>query len=156
MFVQRNGNLALAQSAIEQLSGDSNLISVRSRASRERQFTVVNDLQSKAETAYQSKIKELETTLTESQTKLAELKKTSGEKGQKFIFSPEAQEEKGKIEKKVAEVNKQLKEERKKLRADIDSLANRCKWINILGMPVIVAGFGLFLAVVRHNRRAAR
>ena len=35
-----NGNLSFAQGIVEQLSGDSNLIAVRSRASRERPFTV--------------------------------------------------------------------------------------------------------------------
>ena len=34
---------------------------------------------------------------------------------------------------------------RKQLRAEIDSLENRIKWMNIAGMPVavILAGFGL-------------
>jgi len=36
---------------------------------------------------------------------------------------------------------------RRKLRAEIDSLENRIKWINIAGMPalVILAGFALAL-----------
>ena len=57
MVMPANGNLAFAQGAIEQLTGDNNLIAVRSRASRERQFTVVKEMQANAEAAYQSKIK---------------------------------------------------------------------------------------------------
>lgn len=152
-----NGNLAFAQGAIEQLSGDNNLITVRSRASRERQFTVVNELQAKAESAYQNKIKELETSLTDAQTKLNELQRAKADQGgQKFILSPEQQAEIANFRKKESEVKQQLKQERKKLRADIDSLENRIKWLNIALMPAVVAVAGIGLAVVRHKRRAAR
>jgi hypothetical protein len=53
-------------------------------------------------------------------------------------------------------VKQQLKLERKKLRADIDSLENRIKWANVAGMPVLVAAAGVGLAVARGKRRAAR
>ena len=58
-----NGNLSFAQSVVEQLAGDSNLIAVRSRASRERPFTVVQKMQADAESNYRTKIKELENSL---------------------------------------------------------------------------------------------
>ena len=60
LILPLNGNLAFAQSAVEQLAGDSNLIAVRSRASRERPFTVVQKMQADADANYRSKIKELE------------------------------------------------------------------------------------------------
>ena len=53
-------------------------------------------------------------------------------------------------------MKQQLKQERKKLRTDIDSLENRIKWTNIALMPVVVAIAGVGLAVLRHKRRAAR
>ncbi|NBV86924.1 MAG: hypothetical protein EBS01_11855, partial [Verrucomicrobia bacterium] len=52
MVMPVNSNLAFAQSAIEQLAGDNNLVAVRSRASRERQFIVVKEMQAKAESAF--------------------------------------------------------------------------------------------------------
>ncbi len=157
MVMPANGNLAFVQGAIEQLAGDSNLIAVRSRASRERQFTVVKEMQAKAESAYQSKIKSLETSLAEAQTKLNELQRSKADQGgQKFILSPEQQQEIANFRAKEREVKVQLKDERKKLRADIDSLENRIKWLNIALMPVLVAAAGVGLAVLRHKRRAAR
>ncbi len=157
MVMPANGNLAFAQGAIEQLAGDSNLITVRSRASRERQFTVVKAMQAKAESAYQSKIKELEASLSEAQTKLNELQQAKADKGgQKFILSPEQQKEIANFRAKERDVKVQLKEERKKLRVDIDSLENRIKWINIALMPLLVTAAGVGLAVLRHKRRAAR
>ncbi|RFC41938.1 MAG: auxiliary component [Verrucomicrobia bacterium] len=157
MVMPANGNLAFAQSAIEQMAGDSNLVAVRSRASRERQFTVVKQMQAKAEAAFQSKIKTLESSLAEAQNKLNELQRTKADKtGQRFILSPEQQQEINNFRVKEREVKAQLKEERKKLRVGIDSLENSIKWINIALMPLIVAAAGLGLAALRLKRRAAR
>jgi ABC-type uncharacterized transport system involved in gliding motility auxiliary subunit len=157
MVMPANGNLAFAQGAVEQFAGDSNLITVRSRASRERPFTVVRKMQADAEANYRSKIKELEKSLSDAQAKLNELQRTKAEQGgQKFILSPEQQAEIANFRKKEAEVKQQLKLERKKLRTDIDSLENRIKWINIAGMPVLVTIAGVGLALARRSRRAAR
>ena len=157
MVVPTNGNLAFVQGAVEQLSGDDNLISVRSRASRERPFTVVRKMQADAEANYRSKIKELETSLTDAQTKLNDLQRSKGEQaGQKFILSAEQQAEIANFRKKEGEVKQQLKLERKKLRTDIDSLENRVKWMNIAAMPILVTIVGVGMALSRRNRRAAR
>ena len=129
---------------------------MRSRASRERQFTVVNELQAKAESAYQSRLKELQSSLTEAQTKLNQLQQAKTDKGQKFILSPEQQVEIENFKKKQSETNKELKQVRKQLNADVDRLQNWVKGLNIALMPVIVTIIGLGLAVIRHERRAAR
>jgi len=158
MVVPTNGNLAFVQGAVEQLSGDDNLIAVRSRASRERPFTVVRKMQADAEANYRNKIKELETSLTDAQSKLNDLQRSKGDQasGQKFILSPEQQAEIANFRKKEGEVKQQLKLERKKLRTDIDSLETRTKWLNIAAMPVAVSIVGVGLALARRNRRAAR
>ena len=88
LIMPLNSNLSFAQSVVEQLAGDSNLIAVRSRASRERPFTVVQKMQADAEANYRSKIKELEGSLAETQRKVNELQKSKGEAGQRFIFRP--------------------------------------------------------------------
>jgi ABC-type uncharacterized transport system involved in gliding motility auxiliary subunit len=154
LILPLNGNLAFAQSAVEQLAGDSNLIAVRSRASRERPFTVVQKLQADADTNYRSKIKELEQNLTETQRKVNELQKGK-ESGQQFILSPEQQQELVNFRKTEADVKVQLKEMRKKLRAEIDSLETKTKWINIAAMPVAVIAAGFFLAMAKRKRAAA-
>ena len=84
------------------------------------------------------------------------MQKAKTDKTQKFIISPEQQEEIKNYQKKEAEVKQQLKLERKKLRTEIDSLENRVKWLNIALMPAVVAVAGVGLAVARHRRRAAR
>ena len=157
MIMPQNGNLAFGQGAVEQFTGDDSLISVRSRASRERPFTVVKKMQADAEANYRTKIKDLETGLADAQKKLGELQRSkAAEPGQRFILSPEQQAEIANFRKKETDVKQQLKTERKKLRADIDSLENRVKWANIAAMPAIVALGGVMLAMSRRKREAAR
>jgi ABC-type uncharacterized transport system involved in gliding motility auxiliary subunit len=146
-----NGNLSFAQSVVEQLSGDSDLIAMRSRASRERPFTVVKKIQADAEANYRSKIKELENSLTETQRKVNDLQKGK-ENGQRFILSPEQQQELANFQKKEADVKAQLKTVRKQVRAEIDSLETRVKWLNIAAMPAVVALSGLGLALFRRRQ----
>jgi ABC-type uncharacterized transport system involved in gliding motility auxiliary subunit len=150
-----NGNLAFAENLIDQLTGDSNLIAVRSRASRERPFTVVKKMQADAEANYRIKIKELEEGLADAQRKIGQLQ-SGKQEGQRFILSPQQQEELANFRKKEAEAKTQLKEVRKKLRADIDSLENRIKWLDIAGMPALVALAGLAFAIVKRRHSAAR
>jgi ABC-type uncharacterized transport system involved in gliding motility auxiliary subunit len=150
-----NGNLNFAQNAIEQLTGDDNLIGVRSRATQNRPFTLVKQMQAQAEDNYRSRIKELEDSLADTQRQLNELQQKK-EKGQRFILSPEQQTALDNFRKKEAEVKIQLKEERKKLRRDIDSLENRLKWFNIAAVPLLVSASGLTLAYYKRKRTAAK
>ena len=49
-----------------------------------------------------------------------------------------------------------LKQERKNLRKDIDSLQTTLQWTNILAMPLAVAAAGVALALVKRKKTAAR
>jgi ABC-type uncharacterized transport system involved in gliding motility auxiliary subunit len=155
VFVPSNGNLNFIQSSVEQLAGDSDLIGIRSRSSGNRPFVVVNKMEAAAQQKYQSKIDELEDNLTQARQKLAALQ-TSRQSDQKTLFSPEQQAEIKKFQENEATVNKELKQVRKNLRQEIDSLQSTVKWVDIAAMPVIVTLVGLTLAMVKRRRRAAR
>jgi ABC-type uncharacterized transport system involved in gliding motility auxiliary subunit len=150
-----NGNLNFAQNAVEQMAGDNSLIAVRSRAVQNRPFTRVKAMQEEAEANYRSKIKELEESLADTQRQLNELQQKK-EKGQRFILSPEQQAAVENFRKKEAEMKIKLKDERKKLRRDIDSLENRVKWMNIAVMPLLVSASGLTLAFYKRKRTSAK
>ena len=155
VLVPANGNIDLAQSMIEQLAGGDELAAVRSRASRDRPFTVVKRLQAEAEAKFRDKIAELEQGLNETQARLAELER-SKDAGQQFILTPEQQEEIKAFRLKEAAAKKELKEVRKTLRREVDALEQRVKWANILAMPLVVAAAGLLMAFLRHRRQGAR
>jgi ABC-type uncharacterized transport system involved in gliding motility auxiliary subunit len=156
VLMPQNSNLAFALGAVDQLSGDENLITIRSRASRERPFTIVNQMQADAEASYRSKIKEIESRVADSQRKLAERLRAKGaEEGQRFILSKEDQQEIANLRKAEADGKKELKEVRKNLRMDIDSLETRHKFYNIAVVPFVVIIVGIVLAIIRHQKRAA-
>jgi vacuolar-type H+-ATPase subunit I/STV1 len=128
---------------------------MRSRATSVRAFTMIKQMQAAAEARYQETIRQLETSLADTQQKLGQLQQ--GKEGeQRFILSPEQQREIENFRKTEANLKSQLKDERRKLRSEIDSLETRLKWLNIAAMPAIVAFSGLFLAIGRRQSRAAR
>jgi ABC-type uncharacterized transport system involved in gliding motility auxiliary subunit len=151
----RNSNLALVQNVVEQFSGDQNLIGVRSRATLNRPFTVVQKMQSEANARYQAEIAKLQKEVEEVNQKVNELQGKK-EAGQRFVLSKEQQEEIEKFKQKRAEANKKLKSVRRSLQVEIDSLQNRLKWTNILAVPVAVVLIGLVLAGVRKNKTRAQ
>ncbi|MGC3988068.1 MAG: hypothetical protein QM796_00005 [Chthoniobacteraceae bacterium] len=88
MVMPANGNLNFIQSAVEQMTGDSDLITMRSRASVARPFTLVKQMQATAQSKYQTKIQELEADLSEAEQKLNSLQQTKADSGQKYSFRP--------------------------------------------------------------------
>jgi ABC-type uncharacterized transport system involved in gliding motility auxiliary subunit len=155
VFMPSNGNLNFIQSSVEQLAGDSDLIGIRSRSSGNRPFVVVNKMEAAAQQKYQSKIDGLEDNLNQARQKLAALQ-SSKQSDQKTLFSPEQQAEIKTFQENEATVNKELKQVRKNLRQEIDSLQSTVKWVDIAAMPVIITLVGLTLALVKRRRRAAR
>jgi ABC-type uncharacterized transport system involved in gliding motility auxiliary subunit len=155
VFTPTNGNLNLIESSVELLAGDSNLMSIRSRTTANRPFVLVNKMEAAAQDKYQSKIDELETSLTQARQKLSELQ-SAKQADQKSVLSPEQQAEIKKFQENEAQIDKQLKQVRKELRQEIDSLQNWLKWLNIALMPVVVACVGLGLAFFKKRSRAAR
>jgi ABC-type uncharacterized transport system involved in gliding motility auxiliary subunit len=151
-----NANLTFAQNCVEQMAGDKNLIQVRSRAVLNRPFEVVKQKEAEANARYQAEIAKLEQSLTDTQQRLNELQAQKSDKSQRFILSPEQEQELQKFQDQEASVRKQLKEVRKKLNQDIVSMENNIKWTNILAMPVLVSLFGIVLAVVKSKKQGAK
>jgi ABC-type uncharacterized transport system involved in gliding motility auxiliary subunit len=151
-----NGNLNLVQSLVEQLAGDSDLISLRSRASLNRPFTRLKAMEAKAGREWEDKVKELEARRDETERKISELQTAKAGNDQKFILSPEQQKELENYQKTVADANKDLRLTQKKLRKETDSLEFWTKVMNIGTMPVLVAATGIVLAIYKRKRTAAQ
>ena len=154
IVIPRNGNIAFAQALVDQFAGDPALIKLRSRASAARPFTVIRDMEARAQQAYLGKIKELEDNLTQTQEKLSALQKGRG-KGAGAILSSEQQTELENFRKKAAETRLVLKEVRRELRADSEALQFWTKVLNIALMPLLIAIAGIVLAVLRRRRAPA-
>lgn len=151
-----NANLNFAQNAVEQLAGDQRLIAVRSRATLNRPFTRVKKMEAAARMRYQDEVARLEQSKTEAQQRINELQAQKKDKSQRFILSPEQEQELLRFQKTVAETNKKLRQVQKDLRRDVDALQTRLTWLNIAAMPLAVTACGVILAAVKRKRTAAR
>ena len=155
-YAPANGNLSFAQNAVEQLTGDNNLIAVRSRATVARPFTRVKAMEAAANERFQSEIKLLEDRAAEAQRKINELQQQKKDKDQRFILSPEQSAELAKLRKDEVESRKHLKQVQKDLRKEVVSLQNHVKWVNILAIPFAVTASGIALAFVKRKRTSAK
>jgi len=150
IVIPRNGNIAFAQALVDQFAGDPALIKLRGRASAARPFTVIRDMEAKAQQAYLGKIKELEDNLGQTQEKLNSLQKGKGQ-GAGAILSAEQQTELENFRRKAAETRLALKEVRRELRADSEALQFWTKVLNIALMPLLVTIAGIGLAILRRR-----
>ncbi len=159
VFEAVNGNLNFVQSIVEQLSGDDDLISSRSRASMSRPFTRVKEMEAQAGRKWQEKLQVLEATQRETEQRIRSLQ-TRAPAGQDarpaMILSPEQEKELANYRKILAEVARDLKQVRKNLRRDTEALEFQAKVANIGAMPLLVAMAGTGLAAVKGRRRSAR
>jgi ABC-type uncharacterized transport system involved in gliding motility auxiliary subunit len=146
-----NDNLAFFNNTVEYLCGDSDLIGIRSKRVVSRPFTRVREIQSKAEQKYITQIQALESELQKTQQRLNDMQRQKSQ-NQRFILSPEQQQEIKKFKETEASAKKELKTLRKQLRREIDSLEAKVKWVNIALIPALIALFGICLAVYKHSR----
>ena len=156
VVVPSNGNLALALGMVEQFAAGNDLISLRSRTAAFRPLTVVRQLEAEAQKQYFGRIQSLEDELQKTTAKLQELQKAqgggAGKSGQ--ILTAEQQAELERFRKTVAEARLALKEVRKNLRQDAESLVFWTKVVNIALMPLLVALAGLLVAFIRKTKTA--
>ncbi len=157
VVVPSNGNLAFALGMVEQFAAGDDLISLRSRAAAFRPLTVVRELEADAQKQYFGKIRELEQEIKSTTDKLQELQKAQGGSAASAqILTAEQQAELDRFRKRVAQTKLELKEVRKNLRHDAESLVFWTKVANIALMPLLVALFGIGVALMRRRRAAAR
>jgi len=147
-----NGDLVV--NAVDNLAGDSDLISIRGRATSQRPFTKVAELKRQADDSFRRKEKQLQQELSDTERKLTELQSAKSQ-DQAMVLSAEQKSELDNFLKRKVEIRKQLREVRRQLDADIESLGTRLKFINILLVPLllIVAALGFVGWKARRENR---
>ncbi|HEY6986219.1 MAG TPA: Gldg family protein [Rhodanobacteraceae bacterium] len=147
-----NGDFAV--NALDNMAGSSELISIRGRATSQRPFTTVDALKRSADERFRAKEEELQKELQDTERKLTELQSAKS-KDQAQILSPEQKSELENFLKRKVEIRKELRQVRRQLDAEIESLGTRLKLINIVLMPVLVTLAALGFAWWRNQRRRA-
>jgi ABC-type uncharacterized transport system involved in gliding motility auxiliary subunit len=155
--VANNGDFVL--NAVENLSGSSDLIGLRSRGSAHRPFTKIEEMQEAAQEQFKSEEQRLMRQLEETEKKLLTLQ--GGPRAAEGADAPKAltEEQKAEVQKFTDELlvtRKALRQVRHDLRKDIDSLRNRLSFLNIALVPflVTIAAAGLGAARIQRRKRA--
>ena len=101
-----------------------------------------------------AKIKELEDDLQETQKTLEDIQKRRGDAGDKgpVVLTPEQQAEVDAFRKRATETRHELKELRRDLRQDVESLQFWTKVVNIGAMPLLIILIGLGIALMRRRQ----
>jgi ABC-type uncharacterized transport system involved in gliding motility auxiliary subunit len=140
--------------AVDNLTGSSALISIRGRATSARPFTTVEALRRGADDRFRATERQLNDELAETERKLNELQRGRADDAS-MLLSPEQKAELDRFQKRKLEIRKELRQVRRQLDADIESLGWKLKLINIALVPLLLTIAALGYAQWRRRRPAA-
>jgi ABC-type uncharacterized transport system involved in gliding motility auxiliary subunit len=150
--VASNGDLVL--NSLDNLTGSSDLISVRGRATFTRPFERVEALRRVADDRFRAKEQELEQQLRDTEDKLEALQSKRSDKSA-IILTPEQEKELDRFQDEKVNIRKQLRQVRAGLDAEIKGLGNELKILNIVVVPFVFAIVVLLIAIGRRRQRVS-
>ena len=144
-------NAGFVINALDNFSGSSALINVRSRGQFSRPFSVVEQLRRDAEEQFRDKEKQLQVRLQAAEQKLAELEQKKVE-GSNVLLSPEQEQALLSFQQEKLQIRKQLRDVRHQLDRDIEELGAQLKVINIALVPLLLIFSVLLYRLLRGVR----
>ena len=148
--VANNGDFVI--NTLDNLAGNTDLISLRSRGEFSRPFTVVEEIRRDAETQFRAQEQELQTRLEETEQKIAQLQQEDSEGA--LLLSQEQAAEIEEFRLEQIKTRKELRAVQHELQKNIERLGTLLKFINIGLIPLFIALLALF-AGIRHAHRKA-
>ena len=143
--IANNGDFVV--NTLENLSGNTDLISLRSRGEFSRPFEVVEDIRREAEDKFRDRERELQTKLAETEQRILALQRDTGESD--LILSKEQSAEIEKFQAEQIKTRKELRAVQHELQKNIESLGSKLKFINIGLMPLLIMLAAIFTGVYR-------
>ncbi|MGR8948259.1 MAG: Gldg family protein [Gammaproteobacteria bacterium] len=140
--------------AIDNLGGNDDLISLRSRGEYSRPFTVVQQIQKDAEARFRDREQALQSKLEETESKIEALQQQSGGAGE-TILSAEQRKEIELFRKEQLKTRKELRAVQHDLQKNIEQLGTKLKFVNIGLIPILILLFAVGLSVFKLRRQNA-
>jgi len=144
-------NSALLLNAIDDLTGSSNLISIRSRGNFRRPFTRVDEIEQQAEAETAEEEAKINAEIAGFQNELKSILGSAQEGEQEVIGSSILQKRK-ELELKIHQAKQRLRQVKMKRRERIEHLGNALRNFNMLMAPAVI----LLIAIVLGIRRSVR
>lgn len=150
-------NAVFIMSAVDNLMGSNELISLRARSKIDRPFVVVEDLRRAAERRFLAEQEVLEKKIAATERSLTELQ-TRGPAADAAAGGPTSEEsaEIRQFRAELLESRKRLRDVQRDLRRDVEGLGAELRFVNIALVPIVLAILALGAAFLRYRRRKAR
>src|SRR5690606_18041000 len=148
-----NGDFVV--NALDNLSGSSDLIGLRSRATFSRPFTRVEALRREADAQFRATEERLQTELAETERRLGELQQQRQD-STSLLMTPEQQEEIRRFENEQLRIRQDLRAVRRNLDRSIEQLGTTLKVLNIGVLPVSLTGVMLLVVTIRRRQKGQR
>lgn len=145
-------NSALLMNAIDDLSGSSDLISIRSRGNFKRPFDVVDEIERQAEEKTAQEVAIINAQITGFQSELQSIV-SQAEQGQEELINDSIVRKKKELELNILQAQRQLREIKAKRRERTDRLGFSLEVISIMAVPSVVIVFALILGLWRSVRK---
>lgn len=139
--------------ALDNLGGNDDLISLRSRGHYARPFDRVEAIQREAEAQFRDKERALQAKLEETEKKLADLQQQK-QGGSKLLLSPEQRQEIERFREEQLKTRKQLRAVQHDLKKNIERLGTGLKFINISLIPLVIGIAAIGMPLYRAKRRS--
>ncbi len=152
-----NGNLVL--SALDNLSGSNALISIRNRGSFARPFDTVRELELRSQDKYRVSEQTLQQRLELTKQKLDALERQKKDGNTMLLGAQQRQEEEA-FRHELVQTRRELREVRRKLNHDLESVATHIKFysIGLIPLLIVIGGLGLWTMQIQReqkNRKAS-
>lgn len=148
--IANNGDFVM--NSIENLSGNTDLISLRGREKYSRPFEIVEQIRREAEAEFRERETELQTRLEETEGKIRQLQKEQG--GEKsYLINNELSAEIEKFRSERLATRKELRSVQHELKKNIEKLGAQLRFINIGLIPLLITLVALFIGIYRASRR---
>ncbi len=144
-------NSTLMQNTIEDLSGSSDLVSIRSRGNFRRPFTVVDEIETQAEAETAAEVDKINLDIARFQGELQNILATA-KPGQEDVIGSAIVQKKKDYELSIRQAERQKRQVRMIRRERIERLGNKLRQANMLGAPLVI----LVIAVALGLRRSVR
>ncbi len=139
--------------ALDNLGGNDDLISLRSRGHYARPFDRVEAIQREAEAQFRDKERALQAKLEEAEKKLADLQQQK-QGGSKLLLSPEQRQEIERFREEQLKTRKELRAVQHDLKRNIERLGTGLKFINISLIPLVIGIAAIGMPLYRAKRRS--
>ncbi len=145
-------NSTLLLNSIEQLSGSSDLLEIRSRGNYKRPFVVVDKIEVEAQAETAEEEAKINAEISGFQQELQSILSQAKE-GQESVIGSSIIEKKKELELKIRQAEKRLQQVKLQKRQRIEELGNKLRSVNMLLAPGVILLIAIVLGLYRSMRK---